>query len=229
MSTLLIGALTSLGLGALTIIHPCPLSTNIAAVSFLFGWEQNSRTKLFTASLFVLGEIVTFAVLGSLISFGILAISPAANFLQVYIRQLFGPILILSGMMLLGILLPRQSTLRISEHLLPKIPKFGKLGGLILGIMVALAFCPMSAAIYFGVLIPLAISNHTVVLYPVLFGIGASLPLLFIVIIVSKSAVLINRTFLMKKSVEKTLKEMASIVMIILGIYMSLRYIFKLF
>jgi len=95
--------------------------------------------------------------------------------------------------------------------------------------MVALAFCPMSAAIYFGVLIPLSISNHMVILYPVLFGIGASLPLLFIVIIVSKSTVLINRTFLMKKSVEKILKEIASIVMIILGIYMSLRYIFKVF
>ncbi len=229
MSTLLIGALTSLGLGALTIIHPCPLSTNIAAVSFLFGWEQNSKTKLLTAYLFVLGEIVTFAALGVLISFGMLSLSTAANFLQLYIRQLFGPILILSGMMLLGILLPKQSTIKISEHLLPKLSKLGKLGGLFLGILVALAFCPMSAAIYFGVLIPLAISNHTVVLYPVLFGIGASLPLLFIVIIVSKSAVLINRTFLVKKSVEKTIKAMAGVVMIIMGIYMSLRYIFKAF
>lgn len=229
MSTLLIGILTSLGLGALTIIHPCPLSTNIAAVSFLFGWEQSSKTKLLTAFLFVVGEIVTFAVLGSLIAFGMLNISPAANFLQVYIRQLFGPILIVAGMMILGILLPKQATLRISERLLPKISKLGKLGGLFLGILVALAFCPMSAAIYFGVLIPLAISNHSIALYPILFGLGASLPLLFIVIIVSKSAVLINRTFLMKKSAEKIIKEMSGIVMILLGLYMSLRHIFKIF
>lgn len=228
MSVLLIGALTSLALGALTVFHPCPLSTNIAAVSFLFGWEHPSMGKRMTAFLFILGEIVTFAALGSLISFGILRISPAANFFQLYIRQLFGPVFIVSGMMLLGILLPRQSTLRISEHLLPKILKIGKPGGFFMGILVALAFCPMSAAIYFGVLIPLSISNRAVVLYPVLFGIGAGLPLLFIVIIVSKSVVLIKRTFLVKKSAEKRIKDMIGILMILLGIYMSLRYIFKI-
>jgi hypothetical protein len=229
MNTLLIGALTSLGLGALTIIHPCPLSTNIAAVSFLVGWKQNFKTKLLMVSLFVLGEIATFAVLGALISFGMLSIAPAANFLQVYVLQLFGPILILAGMMLLGILFPKQSTIRIAEHLLPRIAKLGIWAGLFFGILVALSFCPMSAAIYFGVLIPLAISSHTAVLFPVFFGIGASLPLVLIVIVVSQSTALFDRSFLFKKSAGKKLREIAGAATIFIGIYMSLRYIFDIF
>lgn len=229
MSTLLMGAFTSLGLGALTVIHPCPLSTNIAAVSLLYSWKQNYKSRILTALLFVFGEIVTFAVLGILISFGMLNLPIVANFLQVYMRQLLGPILIMVGMILSGILLPRQYTLKISEHFPLVFSKFGISGGLVLGILIALSFCPMSAAIFFGVLIPLAISSNTVVLYPVFFGIGSSIPLLLIVIVITKSTVLFNRSFLLKKSVEKKLREVASIAVILIGIFMSLRYIFKIF
>ncbi len=227
MSTLLMGAFTSLGLGALTIIHPCPLSTNIAAVSLLYSWKLNYKSRILTALLFVFGEIVTFAVLGILISFGMLNLPIVANFLQVYMRQLFGPILIIVGMILSGILLPRQYTLRISEHFHQVLSKSGVLGGFVLGILIALSFCPMSAAIFFGVLIPLAISSNTVVLYPVFFGIGSSIPLLLTVIVISQGAVLSGHSFLIKKSVDKKLRELASIAMILIGIFMSLRYIFK--
>jgi hypothetical protein len=85
----------------------------------------------------------------------------------------------------------------------------------------------MSAAIFFGVLIPLAISSNTAVLYPVFFGIGSSIPLLLTVVVISKGAVLSGRSFLRKKSVDKKLRELASIAMILIGIFMSLRYIFK--
>lgn len=227
MSVLLMGAFTSLGLGTLTVIHPCPLSTNIAAVSFLYGWKQHYKNKILTALLFVLGEIITFAVLGIFISHGVLNIPIAANFFQIYMRQLLGPILIIVGMILSGILLPRQYTIRISAHFLQGLAKFGILGGFVLGILIALSFCPMSAAIFFGVLIPLAVSSNTAVLYPVFFGIGSSIPLLLTVIVISQSAVLFDRSFLIKKSVEKKLREFAGIAMILMGIFMSLCYIFK--
>lgn len=228
MSGLLMGVFTSFGLGTLTVIHPCPLSTNIAAVSLLYSWKQHLKNKILTALLFVLGEIITFVVLGIFISHGVLNIPGVANFLQVYMRQLLGPILIIVGMILSGILLPRQNTIRISAHFLQVLSKFGVLGGFVLGILIALSFCPMSAAIFFGVLIPLAISSNAVVLYPVFFGIGSSIPLLLTVIILSQSATLFDRSFLIKKSAEKKLRELASIVMILIGIFMSLRYIFKI-
>ena len=229
MSTLLMGAFTSLGLGTLTVIHPCPLSTNIAAVSLLYGWKQGYKSRISTILLFVVGEIVTFAVLGIFISFGMLNIPVVANFLRTYMRQLLGPILIIVGMMLWGILLPKQFTLRISERFLRVFLKFGILGGFFLGILIALSFCPMSAAIFFGVLIPLSISNNAVVLYPAFFGIGSSIPLLVIVLVISKSVILFDRSFLLKKSLEKKLREFTSIAMTLIGIFISLRYIFKIF
>lgn len=227
MSPLFAGVLTSIALGALTIFHPCPLATNIAAVSFLCTWKERHRDKLLTGSLFVLGEITTLAALGSFISLSVVNIPSAANFFQDYILQLFGPIFILSGMMLLGILLPRQRILKIPEKLLKLGSKIGRLGGLFLGVLVALTFCPMSAAIFFGVLVPLSVSNDAVVLYPLFYGVGASLPLMIIAILVSRSTAILDRYFLMKKPAEKILRKMAGTVMILLGVFLSLRHIFR--
>ncbi len=227
MNIFLVGAFTAFGLGALTVIHPCPLSTNIAAVSLLCGRKQNFMRTIMTALLFVIGEMVAFALLGILISMGMLNIPVLANILQVYMRQLLGPFLIIVGMMLTGILLPGQHTLRIADRFQYIYSKYGILGSMILGVFIALSFCPMSAATFFGVLIPLAISSNSVILYPVIFGIGTGIPLLIIVILISRSVILLDRSFFIKKATEIKLRWSAGITMILLGIFMSLRYIFK--
>ena len=221
------GTITSLGLGSLTVVHPCPLSMNIAAVSLLYGWGKDFKNKLIVALFFVFGEIVTFALLGILISIGILNLPVVANVLQVYMRQFMGLLLIIAGMMLSGILLPKQHTLKISNRFLKTHSKYGVLGSFILGSLVALSFCPMSAAVFFGVLIPLAVASKSVFLYPVFFGIGSSIPLVVIVIFISRSVFLLERSFLVKKFIEKILIKIAGITMILLGIFMCLRYIFK--
>ena len=226
MIGLLLGAWTALGLGMLTVIHPCPLSTNIAAVSLLIGWQQNSSRKIVALLLFVAGEILTFVLLGIVIASGLVRIPIVANILQIYMRQLLGPLFIIIGMMLAGILLPKQQTLRLSARYLKSMSKYGLLRGLTLGILIALSFCPLSAAMFFGMLIPLAISSQSTILYPVFFGMGTSLPLLVLVTLVSRGALLLDQAFLSQKSVEPRLRTATGMVVILVGIFMSLRFIF---
>jgi hypothetical protein len=228
MNTFLLGALTSFGLGAFTIIHPCPLSTNAAAVSLLYAWKQSAIKNITIVLFFILGEVITFASLGALISIGMINIPLVADFLQSYMRPLLGLLLIIAGMMLSGILRPRQKMLGISERFMKTYSRSGIVGSLVLGILIALSFCPMSAAIFLGVLIPLAISAKSVILYPVFFGMGSSMPLLFIALLISRGTVYSKNSFFTKRLMKNRLGVFAGITMILLGIIMSLRYVFKI-
>lgn len=228
MSSILPGMLTAVGLGAFTVIHPCPMGANIAAATFLLSWREKSGNRFVLALLFVAGEIAAFSALGIFIASGMLHIPSVANFLQNYIMQLLGPVLILMGMMLSGILLPRQSTLKLRERMQGKFSKMGLWGSLVMGILIALSFCPTSAAIFFGVLIPLAVARDAVVLYPALFGLGASLPLLAMVVSISRSATFLSRRSFAKRTTGKKLSAFFGGLLILVGILMSLRYILKM-
>ncbi len=228
MNSLLIGISTAIGLGALTVIHPCPMSTNIAAVSFLLSWRAESGNRIVLALLFVAGEIMAFSALGIFIASGLLHVPSVANFLQAYMVQLLGPVLILMGMMLSGILLPHQSTLNLGERIQGRFTKMGLWRSLVMGILIALSFCPMSAAIFFGVLVPLAVANDAAIVYPAFFGIGASLPLLVMVVLILRSAAFLSRFSSAKKTTGKKLSTFFGTVLILLGILMSLQYIFKI-
>ncbi|MEE9169333.1 MAG: cytochrome c biogenesis protein CcdA, partial [bacterium] len=150
-----------------------------------------------------------------------------ANFLQKYTLQFFGPFLIIIGMMLTGILLPNQHTMRLATRLLRKTPRSGIWGGFSLGVLIALSFCPMSAAIFFGVLIPLAVSSESTILYPVLFGVGSSFPLVVITLIISSGTTFFTRLSTAKKSTEKKVRLTAGLILILLGIYLTLRHIYN--
>ena len=89
---------------------------------------------------------------------------------------LLGPLLILTAMLLLGIL---ELPIRLSVATQASAEKWasrGLLGELILGFMFALSFCPVSAALFFGSLIPLTLDSGHIVLPVTLFGIGTAAP-----------------------------------------------------
>jgi len=57
-----------------------------------------------------------------------------------------------------------------------RVDRLGIWGALVLGIVFALSFCPVSAGLFFGSLVPLAAGNNSPVLLPLFFGIGTALP-----------------------------------------------------
>jgi cytochrome c biogenesis protein CcdA len=98
--------------------------------------------------------------------------------LQKSMNQLLGPILIVVGMFLLGLLRWSGGGSRLGENVGKRAERWGVWAGLALGALFALSFCPVSAALYFGSLIPLAVRCESSVLLPVAYGIGTALPVL---------------------------------------------------
>ena len=106
---------TAFILGILTAVSPCPLATNLTAVAYL-GREIDNRRKVFLlGSLYTLGRIVAYSMLGAVMIFLIRNGKDAFNIqdsISTIGEWILGPALIFIGLfMLLG-------------HLL-HLPKFG--------------------------------------------------------------------------------------------------------
>ena len=139
MSELVLGAATAGWLGLLTSISPCPLASNIAAVSFL-GRQVGSRASVLGGGLaYTLGRAVMYVALAVLIVAGLLSIPHASRFLQRFMSHILGPLLIVVGLLLLDLFrLSLPGPGRLVERLQQRLSTGGLLGALGLGALFAL-------------------------------------------------------------------------------------------
>ena len=85
-------------LGILTSISPCPLATNIAAVSFIGRQVGQPVRVLFAGLLYTLGRTLAYVALAVLVVSSVMSIPGAARFLQQYFNQIIGPVLFKLGL-----------------------------------------------------------------------------------------------------------------------------------
>ena len=104
MNDYLPGIISALWLGILTSISPCPLATNIAAISYISRRVGNPSQVLFTGFLYTAGRSFAYIVLGMLLVFSLLSAPFISNFLSKYMNKLLGPLLIIVGMFLLELI-----------------------------------------------------------------------------------------------------------------------------
>ncbi|MFH1514188.1 MAG: aromatic aminobenezylarsenical efflux permease ArsG family transporter [bacterium] len=227
MSDLLTGIISALWLGILTSISPCPLATNIAAISFIGRDVGNPRRVLITGLLYTLGRSLAYTVLGILIIYSLLNAPIISNLLQKYMNKILGPILILVGMFLIEMISLRSSGQIFSENLTNRITKMGMLGGFLLGIIFALTFCPVSAGLYFGSLFSLGVISESPIIIPAVFGVGTALPVLVFAVIIAFSANLLGKAFDKISRFEFWARRITGAVFILAGIYYTFSYIFE--
>lgn len=221
---------TALWLGVLTSISPCPLATNIAAIGYIGRQLGDRRQALWAGLLYTLGRTVTYVVLAVLVIGGLLAIPVLSNWLQKYMHELLGPLLILTGMFLLGLLSfgagpGGGASAKVGE----KASRWGLWGALVMGLLFALTFCPTSAAIYFGALIPLSIDRGSRLGAPLLYGVGSALPVVLFAVIIAFSAQALGRAFGVLRAVELWMRYVTGVLFILIGLYFILHYVFALF
>jgi len=226
MESLLIGVVTALWLGILTSVSPCPLATNIAAISFIGKRVGRTRQVLLSGLLYAVGRAVAYLALGILVTASVLSIPQVSNFLQRYMNKLLGPILILIGMFLLELVAVNLPGIAVSARMQDRAEKGGVWGAGLLGIIFALSFCPISAALFFGSLIPLSVRCNSKILLPSLYGIGTGLPVIFFAVLIAISAQSVGKAFNKLTSVELWARRITGAVFICVGIYLSLRFIF---
>lgn len=214
-------------LGILTSVSPCPLATNIAAVSFISRRLTQRNTVFLSGILYTLGRSLTYVVLGVLIVKTLVDVPILSDFLQRYVNKILGILLILVGMVLLDLLQIPLSLPSVSENVAKKLIERGAFGSLLLGILFALAFCPVSAALFFGGLIPIAVKAHSGIGLPLIYGIGTGLPVLLFAFLVAAGAGYINNLYYRITKIEFYIKKVTGIIFILVGIYYALAYIFE--
>jgi cytochrome c-type biogenesis protein len=213
-------------LGILTSISPCPLATNIAAISYIGKRLESPRAVLATGLLYTLGRAVTYLGIGVLLAASILSAPQLSHALQKYMIKVLGPLLILVGMVLLGLIGGGYTGSGAGEKTRMRVERMGIWGAGFLGIVFALSFCPVSAALFFGSLLPLAVKYDSAVLFPLLYGVGTALPVVAFSVLIAMGARSIGTAFNRITQFERWGRRVTGILFIGLGIYFSLEYIF---
>jgi cytochrome c biogenesis protein CcdA len=229
MDGILVAAGSALWLGVLTSISPCPLATNIAAISYISKGLGSPGRVFITGALYTIGRTLTYLALAALLLASVLSIPQISNFLQTYMNKLLGPVLILVGMFLLGWLHLNFSVSVGGGALEDRFQSWGVWGAALLGMLFALSFCPVSAALFFGSLIPLALQHQSSVSLPALYGIGTGLPVLVFAILIAAGAQSVSKAFNRLTQVEKWARIITGIVFVVVGIYFCLTHIFQVF
>lgn len=214
--------ITALWLGILTSISPCPLATNIAAISFIS--KKVNKKVLWPGFFYTLGRSFVYIVLCLIISYSVISIPSLSFFLQTYINKALGPILILTGMFLLEFITIKQKGF-INYT---KIFQSGFSNSFLIGALFALAFCPVSAALFFGGLIPLVLKENRVISLGFIYGIGTALPVVLFSILIFIGSNKISKIYKKITSIELWVRKITGIIFIVVGIYYSLSFIFEI-
>lgn len=213
-------------LGLLTAVSPCPLATNIAAISFISKNIECPYKTIFAGLLYTLGRMLTYIVLGFIVVGGLLAVPSLANYLQHSINKFIGPLLIIIGLILLNVIKLNFSFALNHE----KFQKFAQssnfLGAFILGVVFALSFCPVSAALFFGSLISLAIEYNSRLTIPAMYGIGTGFPVVVFAIIIAFSVHKLGEVYHNVVKFETWFRKITGVIFIIAGIsFIIIHYI----
>jgi cytochrome c-type biogenesis protein len=229
MTAILIGFGSALWLGIMTSISPCPLATNIAAISFLSKRIAHPFFVLLSGIAYTAGRMFSYASLGFFIVRSLLNVPQAAMFLQTYMNKAIGPILLATGLVLLEVIKFHLPSLSISHKHHNKLAESGVLGSLVLGVIFALAFCPVSAALFFGSLVPLALQHDSGILMPLIYGIGTGLPVMIFALAMSLGVNSLTHWFKRLTKLEYYMRKITGAIFVLVGMYYINAYLLKFF
>jgi cytochrome c biogenesis protein CcdA len=224
-------AVAALALGLQSAVAPCPMTANMVAMSFIASRAKRPRHVALAGILYVAGQALASVGLATLLVHAAFTGDQAALFLSRWLRSLLGPLLILVGMVLLGLLtVPWLGILAmpwacgsLGDRWQQRIERLGVLGPAALGIMFALSFCPTTAASFFVVLIPACVRHHDAVILPLLYALGAAVPVICLAFIVAYAAHKAGTASNALSRVERWLRRVTGVLFIAVGIYESLR------
>jgi len=212
--------------GILTSISPCPMATNITAISYIGRRVDRPRLVLASGLLYTAGRMLAYFGLAMAITVSLAPVRSLSGFFQHYANTLLGPLLILVGVVLLELVPITFAGRGLSEKMQARADRAGLWGAGLLGVVFALSFCPISAAFFFGSLVPLALRHQSVLLMPGLYGLGTALPVVVFSFLLAFSAHRLSAAFNLLTVVERWARRVTGTVFILVGIWFCLKYIF---
>ncbi len=214
-------------IGLMMAISPCPLATNITAIAYISRTLSSGKHTFLVGSLYTLGRSLVYVVIAALIVLGGLKVQSISLFLQQYGDLLLGPILLICGIVMLEIIpismkFEHEGLSNLKEKLSKKFLDKGFFGSFLLGVLFALSFCPFSAVLFFGMLVPLALSLQDPVGVPLVFGIATGLPVIIFAALLSSGVGRCGAVMNKVQTAEKVFRRVVAMLFIIIGAYYAL-------
>jgi sulfite exporter TauE/SafE len=208
----------------MTAISPCPLATNITAIGFISKDIVSQRKVFINGLVYTLGRAITYTAIGLLFFFGASQFE-FAGFFQEWGEKLLGPLLIIIGLFMLGILKLKIPGIGSLTEKMENKSNSGFWGVLLLGVVFALAFCPYSGVLYFGMLMPMTISSASGLYLPLFFAIATGIPVIIFAWLIAFSVGSIGNVYNKLKTFELWFRRVVAVLFILVGAY----YIFTIY
>jgi len=214
--------LTAILLGLMTSISPCPLATNITAIGFI-SKDIDNRNRVFLNGLFyTLGRAITYTSIAFVIYLGADQFR-FSGFFQRYSEKIIGPLLIIIGVLMLDVVRIKFPGLSGLTSRMEKRKSWRFIDALLLGMVFALAFCPYSGVLYFGMLIPMTVASASGLYLPVLFAIATGIPVILFAWLLAYTVSGIGGVYHKIKIFELWFRRFIAVLFIIVGIYYIIR------
>lgn len=223
--------LSTLLFGLLGALAPCQLSTNLAVLAYLSRGASEPRRMWRQTLLFVAGKATVYLLLGIIVvGLGLQLSQIAQTFVPgvVVARRALGPLLLLVGLFMLGLLrfhraYGRQASAWFLQKSTPRggSPQ-GAQGGLLppylMGAAFSLTFCPTLFWLFFGLTIPLAIASPGGWFFPGIFAVGTALPVLGLASLLASDILPASQFVKRFKRADVWLQRLAGVIFVLIGI-----------
>ncbi len=234
MSDLALAAGAAFWFGILTSISPCLMATNVTAISFIARRVDRPRYVLLSGACYTIGQSIAFVLLAMLLVTSLLSIPLVAHWLQKYMFRLLGPILIVCAMFLFQMFDFQIPSGKLKDWVQRRAGKnSATLGGFwaaaLLGVIFAMSFCPTTAALFFGSLIPLATTHASPVFLPLVYALGVALPVIAFSVVIALAANRIGAIFDQVRKFESVGRNATGAVFLLVGLYFTIAYTLELF
>lgn len=209
-------------LGLMTAISPCPLATNITAVGFISREIENKHRVFINGLLYTLGRAITYTAIALIIFLGVDQFK-FSGFFQQYGEKIIGPLLIIIGLFMLDFIKINFPAMgRLSTRMQNK-ESWNSLDAILLGVVFALAFCPYSGVLYFGMLVPMTVSSASGLYLPIIFALATGIPVIIFAWLLAYTVSGIGGVYHKVKTFEKWFRRIIAILFIVVGIYYIIR------
>ena len=215
--------------GMIGAFAPCQLSTGVAALSYLARRAGEPRSLLAQTFAYLAGKGTVYLLVGAaivLLGLQVGQISQTAIPVIAVTRRLLGPLLIVVGLFLAGIFKIRFS---VGQHLTERLEaKIGRQRGVgpayLMGVAFAFTFCPTLFWLFFGLTIPLALASPGGLVFPGVFALGTTLPLLLFAALIATGASNLRPIVQRAKRIDVWAQRAVGIVFVLIGLNEILLY-----
>ncbi len=212
-------------LGIITSISPCSLATNIAAVSYIGKNIEAKTTSVLSGIFYAAGRVIVYMCISFIVVETFDRVPALSMFLQTKVNLVLGPLLILTGLILLNVIKLSFGGNNHSEKAEKLTRKAPLLGSVFIGALFALAFCPVSAALFFGSMLPIAVKHKSTIIIPSLYGLGTALPVVAFAVLIANGANYLGSVFNKLTQIELWVRRGTGIIFIGVGVYLTLVFL----